>query len=226
MKKTIIAVVLLASMTISMTGCSRPAAKESTDEPYKKGSATETTEVTTETTTEATTEPDIEPTTETTTEATTESAYDIPYKVFKLKGIQFKVPENWRLDENAESLVFYPDINDQETALAVAYAGDVDSSAYTNEKVFKEFVNALPETEQAEIKINKKEMTTTDDFFIGKIDYVATRLGKSTHNYIHYMCNLKTGSMYIFYFMSPNAISEENTKVFNEVVNSVCVVDA
>ena len=56
MKKTIIAAVLLASMTISIVGCSRPAAKESANESFKKGSTSETTEVTTETTTEATTE--------------------------------------------------------------------------------------------------------------------------------------------------------------------------
>ena len=220
MKKTFLAVILLVSMTLSIVGCSRPAAKESANESFKKGSTSETTEVTTETTTEATTET----TAESTTESNAESDASITYKPYKLKGIQFNVPENWRSEGGADQVIFYP-IGYSDTALAVSYNGTFESAKYSNNAAFKTLVESLPETEGTEVTIINKSTESNDDFFKGRVEYTVTEQGKIMKKILQLTCDLKAGDSYVFYFVTPDATSEAYTPVFNEAANSVCVAE-
>ena len=202
MKKTYFAIILFVFMTMSLVGCSytSPMASESAAN-NEETIAVTTTEVTTVVTTEATT--------------------SVAYETYSLMGIQFKVPDNWYCEKGSDTFIFYPDKNNGDISMEVGYVGTEKSLMYQCDTVFESFVTELPETEGARVTINKKVSMSEIDFFIGKVDYTTTVYSINTQKYLQFMCDMKTGSFYVFYFSSPDSISEENTRLFNEIVNSV-----
>ena len=161
--------------------------------------------------------------TTTTSETTTEETTSIAYTSYNIMNLQFKVPDTWTCEKSSDSLTFYPDKNNLTISLEVGYLDTMKSAIYDFDSVFEELVKSLPELEGATINVNKKVTVPDGDFYIGKVDYTATTYKNTTQKYLVIICDVKSGDLYCLGFSSPKRISDENTQLFNEIVNSVSV---
>lgn len=159
----------------------------------------------------------------TTTSETTEETTSIAYTSYNIMNLQFKVPDTWNCEKADDSLTFYPEKNNLTISLEVGYLDTIKSAIYDFDSVFEELVKSLPELEGATIDVNKKVSIPDGDFYIGKVDYTATTYKSSTQKYLVIICDVKSGDLYCLGFSSPKKISDENTLIFNEIVNSVTV---
>lgn len=149
---------------------------------------------------------------------------NIETRTQRIGSIIFEVPSSWEYSESDGYQYYYPDNRATNTFMMVFY-NETDVKSPTRdvfESFFRGVVDGFTNSDEVQTqRIISRDIEKKGNFYIGKIDVIASVQGENCEIVFYVVLDCQTGRCYAFSFMQPKTISDGNKAIFNRIFDSI-----